>query len=837
MHQSTITADKSSSTTNGKPYNSRLTSVSRDKTMINKPTSKHAKPSGIPQPRRRTNIPRSTPSTEDPAPTARPNTTSASTRPAIARPPIARQNAKPKMHVLNNAAHRPLSKEERRNTTAMSFTSGNASARTGLNPANRRAIPAIDMDQINKIQQSQALMMRKVDALQPNSATSVEDIREDFGKMMQELSSIMDQKISEATTKVEKDHLNVQVESLADALKNTEQKCGIQTDLNNDLQNRLAELNVTDRSLRAEVEQLRDEADSQRSTVRQRDSSIRNLGNELDAASLKSKETARQMEELQTNLSGQMGQIRNIEQERDTIRIDCDNIKMELRGKNTAMCNTNNQLREANELATQLQVTNETLQREFSGKMAEAQQESTAKLVQMTHERDTLLTKSESVDREVKSQEVQIVSMQEAIIQLEQKANRLNADNLTQSLTQEAIRADLMTVQDERQALKQTVAEKSTELSLLQTQMREDAKLRRKLHNMIQELKGNIRVFCRVRPSNKAQEDAPPLYEYTEQGCGVVAKVPPKDDGKVGGTYKFKFDKVFPPESSQGTVFEEISELVQSALDGYRVCIFAYGQTGSGKTHTMLGERGHTNDSGLGMIPRAVRQVFESARAMQKDGWTFKLAASFLEIYNEGVRDLLVDGGVQTGDFKLTYDAETKLCTVSDLLQISVESEQQVQKLIEKSVRNRTTAATRVNERSSRSHSVFRLYISGKNEETGQQLDGLLNLIDLAGSERLNQSKVQGDRLRETKHINKSLSALGDVISSLANREKHVPFRNSKLTYLLQDSLGGDSKTLMFVNVSHETQSMNESVCSLRFAAKVNSCHVGTATRSTRIEL
>ncbi|KAI8141587.1 P-loop containing nucleoside triphosphate hydrolase protein [Fennellomyces sp. T-0311] len=366
----------------------------------------------------------------------------------------------------------------------------------------------------------------------------------------------------------------------------------------------------------------------------------------------------------------------------------------------------------------------------------------------------------------------------------------------------------------------------------------DNEKIRRQLHNTIQELKGNIRVFCRVRPaleSEKAREGglAQVRYygednerlEFTETTSSTLGRTTVKG-------YPFSFDRVFTPDTTQKECFEEISQLVQSALDGYNVCIFAYGQTGSGKTFTMQGPSGPNTES-AGMIPRAVQQIYEVTQKLKDRKWTYTMEGQFLEIYNETVHDLLGDTS-NYGKIKHEIRHEKNgRTTVTDMSTVILDSPAKVNMMLRKASHNRATGATNLNERSSRSHSVFMLRLTGSNSATNEQCSGVLNLIDLAGSERLAQSGSTGDRLRETQAINKSLSCLGDVIHALANNKDggHVPFRNSKLTYLLQNSLGGNSKTLMFVNVSPLSEHFGETLCSLRFATKVNSCRIAPAKK------
>ena len=250
-------------------------------------------------------------------------------------------------------------------------------------------------------------------------------------------------------------------------------------------------------------------------------------------------------------------------------------------------------------------------------------------------------------------------------------------------------------------------------------------------------------------------------------------------------SYPFQFDKVFDGKSKQEDVFEEISQLVQSALDGYNISIFAYGQTGSGKTYTMQGPENIIEEIGgvdSGMIPRAVEQIYDCVEKLKEHQWSYEMEAQYLEIYNETLRDLLASSPNSTEKYDIKHDAATSKTTVTNAKVVKVSSPVEIYGLLKTASSNRAVASTACNERSSRSHSVFSLRLQGYNNSTQETRYGVLNLIDLAGSERLSQSKAKGDRLKETQNINKSLSALGDVIAALANKDNHIPYRNSKVT-------------------------------------------------------
>ncbi|KAK3008700.1 hypothetical protein RJ639_015249 [Escallonia herrerae] len=260
----------------------------------------------------------------------------------------------------------------------------------------------------------------------------------------------------------------------------------------------------------------------------------------------------------------------------------------------------------------------------------------------------------------------------------------------------------------------------------------------RLLYNQVQDLKGTIRVYCRVRPFLPGQADHQSTVDYIGEN-GNIMIVSRHKQGKDSRRV-FTFNKVFAENVTQQQIYVDTQPLIRSVLDGYNVCIFAYGQTGSGKTYTMSGPNLTTEDT-WGVNYRALRDLFQISKA-RVDMIEYKVGVQMIEIYNE---------------------------------------------------------------------------------------QGCLHLVDLAGSERVDKSEAVGERLKEAQHINKSLSALGDVISALAQKSTHIPYRNSKLTQVLQDSLGGHAKTLMFVHINPEINAIGETISTLKFAERVASIELGAA--------
>lgn len=367
-------------------------------------------------------------------------------------------------------------------------------------------------------------------------------------------------------------------------------------------------------------------------------------------------------------------------------------------------------------------------------------------------------------------------------------------------------------------AVQKYVESQAENSGALMENYKKEMELRRHFFNQIQELKGNIRVYCRVRPmGHRESEDAANegIVVFPSEGEMRIHHTKRKVD------HMFEFEKIFTPKSTQPEVFAEVAELVISVLDGYNVCIFAYGQTGSGKTYTMEGP-----SSNPGVNKRALGKLFQEAQAKLPD-IEYTIEITLLEIYNEVIKDLL-----GKDDDKLKAVQGKHGMEVHGLVRVTVTSVEEVWKWLAQGQKKRHTSETKMNDRSSRSHLVLSVYVNGVNTITGAKIHGKLHLIDLAGSERVGRSQVKGQAMKEAQNINSSLLALGNCIQARAQNQSHVPYRDSTLTRLLQDSLEKNSKTLMFVQISPADADVSESLCSLKFASRVRMVELGKASKN-----
>uniref|UniRef100_A0A3B3X7K6 Kinesin-like protein n=1 Tax=Poecilia mexicana TaxID=48701 RepID=A0A3B3X7K6_9TELE len=464
----------------------------------------------------------------------------------------------------------------------------------------------------------------------------------------------------------------------------------------------------------------------------------------------------------------------------------------------------------------------------YEGEMQRAQGQLEADMQSLEEEKNRLIEEAFiRAESEMKAVHENLAGVRLNLLSLQPALRTLTSDyNCLKKQVQDFPSMLEKAIREAKQEICQVIGDVSSTNQDLLRKYKREMNLRKKCHNELVRLKGNIRVFCRVRPVSQEELDS--------ADAGTALSFDSDDDAVLylssrGKVMTFELDKVFPPQASQEEVFQEVQALVTSCIDGFNVCIFAYGQTGSGKTYTM---EGVTSDPGINQ--RALRLLFAEVTEKTLD-WEYRIVVSLVEIYNETLRDLLRQNPTDKLDIKLNPDGSGQLY-VPGLTEIAVQSPEDINRVFELGQVNRATACTNLNEHSSRSHALLIITVSGFNSTTGTRTQGKLNLVDLAGSERIGKSGAEGSRLREAQCINKSLSALGDVISALRSRHAHVPFRNSRLTYLLQDSLSGDSKTLMMVQVSPLPGNVSESVCSLKFAQRVRSVELNSAASSKRHE-
>lgn len=354
-------------------------------------------------------------------------------------------------------------------------------------------------------------------------------------------------------------------------------------------------------------------------------------------------------------------------------------------------------------------------------------------------------------------------------------------------------------------------------------------------------MESRFSVLVRVRPLIREDVEVGTQTRASAKSATICAKchedeqrlflVKPHYDDR-----EFTFDTVLSPGASQAQAYAKAAEgIVSEVTNGYNGTIMAYGQTGSGKTFTVFGSRraiehtGRTLHEEAGVVHRAVDQIFEFIKSNIEEA-QFQIKVSFLQIYMETISDLLADNSPPTG-LQIREDPKSGIF-ISGLTQLPIRSSSELLSLIHEAARLRSSGPTAMNKTSSRSHAILQILLEQRWIESDRSEDskrrrvkkGLLTFVDLAGSERLSKSGSEGVRLSEAKNINKSIAALGNCISALASAAEgspaHVPFRDSKLTRLLTDSLGGNSKTCIYACVGPSLINYDETFSTLLFATR-----------------
>ncbi|KAK9068491.1 hypothetical protein SSX86_012605 [Deinandra increscens subsp. villosa] len=336
----------------------------------------------------------------------------------------------------------------------------------------------------------------------------------------------------------------------------------------------------------------------------------------------------------------------------------------------------------------------------------------------------------------------------------------------------------------------------------------------------------NVQVVLRCRPFSDDDVRAKTASVVT---CneGKQEVIVTQNMGNKQSDKTFCFDKVFGPASKQKDLYDQVVyPIVKEALEGYNWTIFAYGQTGTGKTYTMEGEGGKTKNGefheDVGVIPRAVEQLFDTIKAQNAE---YSMKVTYIELYNEEITDLLAPDDKSKKPISLMEDGKGAVF-MRGLEEELVSSADEIYQILERGSSRKHTAETLINTQSNRSHSLFTITIQIK-ENTSDGVEiikcGKLNLVDLAGSENILRSGAREGRAREAGEINKSLLTLGRVINALADHSGHVPYRDSKLTRLLRDSLGGKTKTCIIATVSLSIHSLEETQNTLDYAYRAKS--------------
>ncbi|KAF9284830.1 Kinesin-like protein kifc1 [Mortierella alpina] len=426
-------------------------------------------------------------------------------------------------------------------------------------------------------------------------------------------------------------------------------------------------------------------------------------------------------------------------------------------------------------------------------------------LAKIQHEQDAVRLELQQTSSQLEQQQQECKTLQSTISTQSSTCLAFESDNRALKLSIERTEDIVSRRGSSIEALQKQVYSSQTLVEELQQKITEEESARHKLHGIILDLKSTVRVFCRVRPAAPSEAPAMASIQYPDLEGKEILLASGLELGVSGQPTKmlpFTFDRIFQSHSTQKDIYEDLSGLIQSSLNGTSTTILAYGQTRSGKTYTMEGPH-DTSEASMGLIPRGMLQLFQSVKEMERRGWSHTMEVQCLEIQSENIYDLL---GPE-GNIASVLRTAAKRCSV---------------------------AAEASGDKNLQSHRIFMLRITGINSATGESTNSTLTFVDLAGSELSTDNQLAGSK-ESAALSHQGLKTLTEVFGAIINKDPQIPFRSSKLTSLLQPSFGNNSKMAMIVHISPARDDLDETIRSLRFATKVNSCVIG-AVASKRVK-
>eukprot|EP00049_Salpingoeca_infusionum_P026188 m.24307 g.24307 ORF g.24307 m.24307 type:complete len:1241 (+) comp8588_c0_seq1:191-3913(+) len=459
----------------------------------------------------------------------------------------------------------------------------------------------------------------------------------------------------------------------------------------------------------------------------------------------------------------------------------------------------------------------EALESQVKAAEAEGQEQTTAQMAAAEAEKTQL--------REQMAAEAD--EFQKLRAKMEQQITELNAANaaLVEKYQEaQAAAQESLAVVEHATTLEKENALMTKQLKEIQVAFDKERVERKKAKNALEDLKGNIRVYCRVRPLSKSE-----LEKQTHDAIELPDEYTIYVHEKT--KHEFTFDRVFGPQSTQEEVYTDTGSLIQSAIDGYPVCIFAYGQTSAGKSFTMIGDSARPMQH-PGLAPRAFQEIFNIIDR-NKSRFDFTVSCQMVELYKTDFFDLLAPPDSRQKLTKVLPSRAHGMMEVVGASDVTVGDPQALYDHFERGAQSRHVSSTKMNAESSRSHLILNITIRSQSKSSKAVQYGRLSLVDLAGSETPKKTGATGSVMSEGTAINKSLTLLNTVIQSASKKNSHIPYRDHPLTYLMKDSIGGKAKTLMFVNLSPSSYNAAESLNSLRFAERAKKV-TNTATKGSQ---